>query len=87
MLICGSLMHDKAACTLHVRRCMELAGGQTCSGARNFATLLITNHNTEARNDQRVSIQNVLRGTKADGIVIMAMMLTQSEIVIQKVKS
>ena len=71
-----------------MRRCMELAGRKdVCERAKNFATLLITNHDTEARNNQRVSIQNVLRSTKPDGIVVIVMMLTKSEIVTQKVKS
>ena len=71
-----------------MRRCMELAGRKdVCACAKNFATLLITNHDAEARNNQRVSIQNVLRGTKPGGIVVIVMMLTKSEIVIQKVKS
>ena len=65
-----------------MRGCMALAGRQD-----DFATILITNHDTEARNNQRVSIQNVLRSTKPDGIVVIAMMLTNIEIVIQKVKS
>ena len=71
-----------------MRRCMELAGRKdVCACAKNFATLLITNHDTEARNNQRVSIQNVLRSTKPDGIVVIVMMLTKSEIVTQKAKS
>lgn len=57
-----------------MRGCMALAAKKGVRArAKNFATLLITNHDTEARNNQRVSIQNVLLSTKPDGIVVIVM--------------